>query len=782
MSDNGSGITEDNFEGITAKHHTSKLKEFVDLEQIGTFGFRGEALSSLCALADVVICTRHKSAEYATKLVLDHYGKITKRLPIARDTGTTVTLSNLFSTLPVRKKEYQKNIKKEFQKMTNLLQEYCLVLLNIKIICTNLLKSGTKNTVVQTSASKTILENIISVFGSTQANNLVAIKPPTEDDGNYTENSITDLDDPNTCLDFKKEELETLNRLGFKIEGFVSSSEHGKGRSAKDRQFFYVNSRPVEPKAVTKIFNDVYRRYNAHQFPFVLLNLKMSQSDLDVNLTPDKRQILINNEKLLLLAIKRALLNTFGEQPSKFRFVSLNNVVKNHSKYSEGSTDESEDEKIIALKSSQNFGTALKKWKNSNNREESPPKKLVKKRKTSAEPQTSGKLPKFDLSQESDESPVAGRAEKFQKYNMFLSQRSKEIFDKEVEEKKKPELKTQKIDFFMTPDPSQDSKKALKIQQNLGPAEDPQKPGNKEFFNLSNIPSEELIESPPLESKKVASMEPDILYYTPPDESGASGCKIEIYSPKKKKIDERGDAEYRINCKVPKQERSLVFEKKEQYQVEIFSPKINSSKIEESFDDSIDVDDYRPSFCLTNEVETTIDEIEKLVIEEEKRSKDQQQNLQKLRFKTKIDPSSNKKAESELQAEIKKQDFERMVIIGQFNLGFIIVRLDDNLFIVDQHATDEKFNFEDLQRTTILQSQKLVHPEKLELTAINEMILIENLEIFEMNGFGFKIDDDACATQKIRLVSKPYSKNWEFGKADVDELLFMLNVSTVLIF
>lgn len=64
VCDNGTGIAPENFVGLTAKHHTSKIKEFIDLEEISTFGFRGEALSSLCALADVQITSKHESQPY----------------------------------------------------------------------------------------------------------------------------------------------------------------------------------------------------------------------------------------------------------------------------------------------------------------------------------------------------------------------------------------------------------------------------------------------------------------------------------------------------------------------------------------------------------------------------------------------------------------------------------------------------------------------------------------------------------------------------------------------
>lgn len=152
--------------------------------------------------------------------------------------------------------------------------------------------------------------------------------------------------------------------------------------------------------------------------------------------------------------------------------------------------------------------------------------------------------------------------------------------------------------------------------------------------------------------------------------------------------------------------------------------------------------------------------------------------LSRMKFKTKIDPKQNQSAEQELKTEISKSDFVRMEIIGQFNLGFIIVRLDEDLFIVDQHATDEKYNFETLQKTTVLQYQPLVVPQDLELTAVNELIVIDNIKVFEANGFRFDIDTDRPVTKRVRLIGKPFSRNWEFGKEDIDELIFMLHEGT----
>lgn len=179
-------------------------------------------------------------------------------------------------------------------------------------------------------------------------------------------------------------------------------------------------------------------------------------------------------------------------------------------------------------------------------------------------------------------------------------------------------------------------------------------------------------------------------------------------------------------------------------------------------------------------ITTSIDEI-RLLMEQEVDLADKEAEALKanrMRFKAKIDPKDNKSAEQELSTEISKSDFIRMEILGQFNLGFIIVRLGEDLFVIDQHATDEKYNFETLQKTTVLQHQPLIVPQELDITAVNELILMDNLKVFEANGFKFDIDMTRPVTKRVKLIGKPFSRNWEFGKEDIDELLFMLQEGT----
>lgn len=144
------------------------------------------------------------------------------------------------------------------------------------------------------------------------------------------------------------------------------------------------------------------------------------------------------------------------------------------------------------------------------------------------------------------------------------------------------------------------------------------------------------------------------------------------------------------------------------------------------------------------------------------------------------------RAEEKLSLTISKTDFAKMKIIGQFNLGFILATrssdpdsesMGDELFIIDQHASDEKYNFERLQAATIVQSQRLVQPKTLDLTALEEEIVIENKSALETNGFIVNVDQsgEAPVGSRCQLVSLPLSRETTFSLKDLDELLALLS-------
>ena len=138
--------------------------------------------------------------------------------------------------------------------------------------------------------------------------------------------------------------------------------------------------------------------------------------------------------------------------------------------------------------------------------------------------------------------------------------------------------------------------------------------------------------------------------------------------------------------------------------------------------------------------------------------------------------AADEKATHELARCLKREDFGRMEVLGQFNCGFMITRLGQDLFIIDQHACDEKFQFETLQASTKLHSQRMVNPLPMEINVAGELVVLDHLEIMAANGFSFAVDESgtAPAGRRLSLTAVPMSKSVTFGAEDVYELIAML--------
>jgi DNA mismatch repair protein PMS2 len=131
---------------------------------------------------------------------------------------------------------------------------------------------------------------------------------------------------------------------------------------------------------------------------------------------------------------------------------------------------------------------------------------------------------------------------------------------------------------------------------------------------------------------------------------------------------------------------------------------------------------------------------------------------------------------------LNKGDFECMEVIGQFNMGFIVAKSRDNhLWILDQHACDEKYNFEKLCRETVINEQRLIAPMPLELSSSEESCILDHTDIFEKNGFRFNYDPSQPPRHRFSLISLPHSgarngrKAVQFGKDDVSALCAVLS-------
>lgn len=107
-----------------------------------------------------------------------------------------------------------------------------------------------------------------------------------------------------------------------------------------------------------------------------------------------------------------------------------------------------------------------------------------------------------------------------------------------------------------------------------------------------------------------------------------------------------------------------------------------------------------------------------------------------------------------------KGDFSRLEVLGQFNLGFAVCRLGNDLFVLDQHACEEKTLFESLQRSTRLHEQALLRPFVFECPAAEEAVILDHLAVFAFNGFKFEtpIDHEAPPGRRLKLLTRPHSK------------------------
>ncbi|XP_021348194.1 mismatch repair endonuclease PMS2-like isoform X3 [Mizuhopecten yessoensis] len=838
--DNGSGVEEKNFEGLTLKHHTSKLQDFSDLVGVETFGFRGEALSSLCALSGLTVVTRHSSSDVGTKLEFDHNGKISQKTAQARQVGTTVTLQNIFSTLPVRHKEFQRNIKKEFAKMVNVLNSYCIISTNVRITCYNQTVKGQRSIVVSSKGNSILRENISNVFGPKQLNNLQEIKQISPNEEVSCEYSLGSSSQGN---------------VPFRLEGYVSKCVHGQGRSSADRQYFFINKRPCDSTKLSKVINEVYHQYNRHQYPFVALNVTMARDTVDVNVTPDKRQIFMQGEKLLLATVKTSLLTLYQQTVGVLQFKPVPMSLSTESstkvwqarnylnRTTEGQVSASSDMCFSSL-------SRLKRTYASvfSTPDDSPSKEQVSKQRkldtfvtrNISSPSDSDLDPtqtKVTLEDDtvivlSEEVWAGSRADKPTDCESGISsskdtstsgsqgQSSQDTMTVGSHGQSSQDTLTEgsqcqsSQDTLTVGSQGQSSQDTLTVgsqgQSSQGTlilsSQDSLTPGfrcqgSEETVNWNspdqNIEDDFSSQSEHLELLTKDVNEENTRIITSNNHSQSfktslsdNNLDISLFSYGSTTPRNVGDSEpvftsltkAALSVKPIHQTSSL------RMSAPSGDTKPGPSSSSSADDrllrggDETEVTEFEESeakvkhekavkFCMSS-LRTKASKRQQAL----KANKSKDQEFYRT-FRANITPTDNQSAEEELQREITQEMFEKMEILGQFNLGFIVVKNREDLFIIDQHATDEKYNFEQLQKHTVLQSQRLIQPKNLELTASNETILMDNLEIFHQNGFDFLIDEQAPPTQRVKLVSTPVSKNWNFGKEDVEEMIFMLSDS-----
>ena len=255
VADNGCGIHPDDIVLAFTKHATSKIETGEDLYDVRTMGFRGEALASIISISKLTCITRTKDFDYGTKVECQNSEVKQTRTGCA--IGTIMEIRDLFYNLPARLK-FLKSPKTEFAYINEFMQAISLVHPEISFE----LKFNGKIS-FKTTAQNEQLQTIKEVFSNEVTNNL---KP-----------------------------VSNIDKLsGLKISGYASSPDYT--RSSKKDFYMYVNSRLVKCPIFQKSIDTVYRNLIGNsRYPFIVLNLEIPPTDVDVNVHPTKKEVRYKN-------------------------------------------------------------------------------------------------------------------------------------------------------------------------------------------------------------------------------------------------------------------------------------------------------------------------------------------------------------------------------------------------------------------------------------------------------------------------------------------------------
>ncbi|VBB84090.1 Putative DNA mismatch repair protein PMS1 [Podospora comata] len=856
VQDNGAGIAPHNYESVALKHYTSKLSTYDDLSTLQTFGFRGEALSSLCALSkfSVITCTKEQVPR-AAKLEFEMSGKLKSTSVVSGQRGTSVIVEDLFRNLPVRRRELERNIKREWGKVISLLNQYACIQTGVKFTVSQQPTKGKRMVLFSTKGNPTTRENIINVFGVKTMNALITMDLKLQ---------LTPTAGP---LVKGKARADGSN-TEVRVLGYVSRPTPGEGRQTPDRQMFYVNGRPCGLPQFVKVFNEVYRSYNASQLPFIFADIQLDTHLYDVNVSPDKRTILLHDQGQMLDNLRESLIELFetqdvtiptsqvqGLRQTPFKKPTL---VRSQTPVSVASVSNRRTATLSHQSSESDSSITQRRASVDDQDEEEEETSEMAENPEKDETEVAMEDPEDEPPQSSipailpPSQPAAPRSSpiapaRFKRSTQEVATIT--IGDSTVTSVIRSPLKRSRIE-----EPSRPSQKlgAAKAGKKTAPvpsfggrltqmfsAAARSKGGSTEDLKITteevDIEDEEIevdIEDEEIEVDEEASDAAGSAEGQDDDNeeslfvSQEEDNDVDMEEPEmpRSSHEEGGEGEEEEEEKKLRADN----EGNEEMPSEADSPRASVEQDECCDHDSADdkyIDEEEKKAQEEKKVQALIDaaqataaeaseEIEKrsqMLLKGRPKRKDMTLNLihrvrtnemeisqQIISLSNHLPPQKSKpppsqdddgldaaNPEEKLSLKITKTDFAKMKVIGQFNLGFILaVREgssspsddDDELFIIDQHASDEKYNFERLQSTTTVQSQRLVQPKPLTLTALEEEIILENLVSLERNGFVVSVDTsgDSPVGSRCQLVTLPLSRETTFDLTDLEELIFLL--------
>lgn len=278
VSDNGSGIRPQEIELAFKRHATSKLRSAEELEALQTLGFRGEALSSLAAVSQATIITRHR--EEAMGVRFTSGAGINRCQPIGAPAGTVVTIENLFYNTPARLK-FLKNDATEKRHIHWVVARYAMAYPGLAFV---LIQDGRER--FHSSGSGELADVVAKAFGLREYKSMVAVEGH-EPAGN--------------------------GRVAISICGFTSNLT--LSRSRRDRIILFVNGRAIQDSSLTHAIIQAYDGLlKERQFPLAALLITTPPDFVDVNVHPAKAEIRFRDSQQVFLALQRAVRKAILDQ------------------------------------------------------------------------------------------------------------------------------------------------------------------------------------------------------------------------------------------------------------------------------------------------------------------------------------------------------------------------------------------------------------------------------------------------------------------------------------
>jgi DNA mismatch repair protein MutL len=269
--DDGMGMSETDARMAFERHATSKINNIEDLFRIKTMGFRGEALASIAAVAQVEIKTKKASEPLGTFIEIEN-SQVFKQEPCAFQTGTSISMKNLFFNVPARRNFLKSNA----AEMRHIVEEFIRVAMAFPNVFFSLTSNGQEVFHLEAGSLK---QRIVQILGSQYNAKLVSVN----------------------------EETDYLN-----IYGFVGKPE--TARKTRGDQYFFVNNRFIKSAYLNHAVNSAFDEMIAKDsFPSYVLYIDLDPSVVDINVHPTKQEIKFEDEKIIYAFVQAAVKHALAQ-------------------------------------------------------------------------------------------------------------------------------------------------------------------------------------------------------------------------------------------------------------------------------------------------------------------------------------------------------------------------------------------------------------------------------------------------------------------------------------